>query len=266
MGCACSKSRTSSFSEELDEAPIPVPPSWLHHADSAGQDLEFDQRMQEQQRHWEQVAMFSNLESLLAQLREPADGGLAPVKLLKSEWIMQRATAARSSGAEARKNLALPRRQDLDTDAFYTVEELTALDDDGDLCLISISYCWETAEHPDPCCTTLLNIAAAIKRAQKSHVKRVDGAEYWKLPPRAAIFLDWCSLCQKDEHGQRTPPEQRAFGEALSNMQLWYAHTSACRLASALQLSSSPEPSPGPPRARPCPGPCAGMHTTRAHE
>ena len=52
----------------------------------------------------------------------------------------------------------------------------------------------------------------------------------------------WGSLHQKDANGQRTQPEQAAFGTALKTMGMWYAH----RLTTTVILSELP---PGWPRS-----------------
>jgi hypothetical protein len=51
------------------------------------------------------------------------------------------------------------------------------------------------------------------------------------------------SLHQKDAEGQRTAPEQAAFGTALKTMGMWYAH----RLTTTVILSELP---PGWPRSK----------------
>ena len=38
------------------------------------------------------------------------------------------------------------------------------------------------------------------------------------------MFWDWLSLFQKDHNNNRTVDEQAAFGRALANMGMWYAH------------------------------------------
>jgi len=45
-------------------------------------------------------------------------------------------------------------------------------------------------------------------------------------PPRATsqVFLDFCSLCQKDAAGQRTKAEVAGFGRALGNLDKLYSH------------------------------------------
>ena len=181
----------------------------------------------------DKYTLYQNAESLLRLLRQPTEG-LPPVRLLKCEWLVERASKARGADSKARQLLALPRRQELELtapDAFYLADEVESMEESMDgLCVISVSYCWEGADHPDPNCSILLDVADAIVAAQTEPVRRADGAVYWPLPKEAAIFLDWCSLCQKDEHGKRTSEENVAFGVALGCMQVWYAHTSTTSL------------------------------------
>ena len=56
------------------------------------------------------------------------------------------------------------------------------------------------------------------------------------------VARSWGSLHQKDANGQRTQPEQAAFGTALKTMGMWYAH----RLTTTVILSELP---PGWPRS-----------------
>ena len=56
------------------------------------------------------------------------------------------------------------------------------------------------------------------------------------------VARSWGSLHQKDADGQRTQPEQAAFGTALKTMGMWYAH----RLTTTVILSELP---PGWPRS-----------------
>jgi len=53
----------------------------------------------------------------------------------------------------------------------------------------------------------------------------------------AAVFYDYASLHQKDEHGERTPAEAAAFGAALDKMGSWYGH----RLSTTFSMSVLPE-------------------------
>jgi hypothetical protein len=57
----------------------------------------------------------------------------------------------------------------------------------------------------------------------------------------------WGSLHQKDANGQRTAPEQAAFGTALKTVNTWYAH----RLTTTVILSELPPGWPRSPEAAP---------------
>ena len=57
----------------------------------------------------------------------------------------------------------------------------------------------------------------------------------------------WGSLHQKDADGQRTEPEQAAFGTALKTVNTWYAH----RLTTTVILSELPPGWPRSPEAAP---------------
>ena len=180
-------------------------------------------------------------------------GGIAPVKLLSSKWIKERAAKLKAATTDdERRKLRLPRRQDLERDepeAFMSVERLKELPRKHGgverLQAAASSYCWLTPAHPDPLGEQLVSLAEAIEKAE------TEGFE--TFPSEAAIFVDFGSLCQKDPEmwvpccGGPTykPPEARtaeeaaaadayeasrngeereAFGVALSSMQIWYVH------------------------------------------
>jgi hypothetical protein len=86
-----------------------------------------------------------------------------------------------------------------------------------------------TGEHPDPLGHQLVSLAAAIERAEAekgmSHPEK--GQYHNGFPSEAGFFIDYASLHQKDANGERQPEEVAAFKEALSTMQIWYAHTKA---------------------------------------
>ena len=193
--------------------------------------------------------------SLFAALRPKTEGALVPVRLLRSSWIKARAARLRAATSEEeRRRLALPRRQALERDepsAFLSVDEMEALPrhDEvlgGQLALGASSYCWLTgaaggarthaadaweahrhppslvaAAHPDPLGEQLVSLAAAIERAEAEE----GGGFHDGFPSEAGFFIDFASIHQKDAAGERTPEERAAFAEALSTMQLWYAHT-----------------------------------------
>jgi len=74
-----------------------------------------------------------------------------------------------------------------------------------------------------------VSLARVIRRAQKSELPgqtdyKGEPHDIQRLPAEFGLFIDWVSLCQKDDDGQRTEAERAAFNDALSTMQLWYAH------------------------------------------
>ena len=87
---------------------------------------------------------------LFAALRAAKDGGLLPVRLLRSSWIKALAKKLRAAASEEkRRRLALPRRQELERveqTAFIDVDELEAMPRYGEfkdqLALGASSYCW----------------------------------------------------------------------------------------------------------------------------
>ena len=170
------------------------------------------------------------------------------VKLLRASSLVE---LAKEGGV-------LCRRQELPPEAFIGVEELKSLYGDGNrdgvLPILSVSFCWDTPQHPDPSGKQLATVAAALER---------EMPEYAKMGfTEMGVFWDWAALYQKDpEYFQetetpeakpegpereafledlkerrafyggkayeesRTLKEKEAFGHALHNtMDLWYAH------------------------------------------
>ena len=201
---------------------------------------------------------YTSVESIFEALMPRGDGGIAPVKLLKTEWIKERAAKLKAATTdEERRKLRLPRRQDLERDepeAFMSVERLKELPRKHGwrgverLQAAASSYCWLTPAHPDPLGEQLVSLAEAIEKAE-TKVNSWDPA----FPSEAAIFVDFGSLCQKDPvlwvpccggptykppeartaeeaaaadayEASRTGEEREAFGVALSSMQIWYVH------------------------------------------
>ena len=170
---------------------------------------------------------------------EATTTAIAPVKLLRASWVIARAAKLKAAAPAERAGLALPRRQQLEAEepsAFLSLTELKALPREhnpenpskqGKLALGCASYCWLTPEHPDPTGEQLIALADAIVALQSGERA---------FPREAGIFIDFASLCQKDEHGERTPDEKAAFGVALGGMQLWYASS----LATTFMLRSLP--------------------------
>jgi hypothetical protein len=145
---------------------------------------------------------------------------------------------------------------------------------DKPLRIIAISHGWLTPEHPDPFGEQLARFAKQVEH-ERQHCPggcfEVGWSLFWnalclglcagyccyviplvgqqcgdtdtQLPSgEFGVFYDFCSLHQKDANGQRTAPEQAAFGTALKTMGMWYAH----RLTTTVILSELP---PGWPRS-----------------
>ncbi|KAL1524608.1 hypothetical protein AB1Y20_019497 [Prymnesium parvum] len=164
--------------------------------------------------------------SLRAEEGEPS--GAAPVALVRASWLVERANAFRRAwdDSEERGDLLLPRRQEMPPEAFIYEEELRSLTPVGAynrIAVIAISHCWASARHPDPEGTTLLQIGSILEErlSMRSH-RNLGGYAFW--PSEAGVFLDWCSLHQKDSKDQRSAEEERLFRRALANMTIWYAH------------------------------------------
>jgi hypothetical protein len=167
---------------------------------------------------------FLNEEALLSMLEPQKDGELAPCAVIDGEWMLRRAAhVLQQPDREKRRALALPRRQDLERDvpeAFMSADRLRSLERGDErinspLPLVCVSHCWHGLSHPDPFGDNLLVLAEAITKARG--VDRFPKGEF-------AVFLDWCSLHQRDSSGERTPAERAAFSQALGRMNLWYAH------------------------------------------
>ena len=157
------------------------------------------------------------------------------VRLLKASYLMKLSDA----------NGVLSRRQELPPEAFISVEELKRLygegNRDGVLPIIAISFCWETAAHPDPRGKQLVTVATTLKR---------EMGKYARFFSEMGVFWDWAALSQRDprlwtpacmkEDADLTPDEEQqkrkyeasrseeettGFRYALhETMDLWYAH------------------------------------------
>ena len=166
---------------------------------------------------WRKLQMYTQPESLYELLRAPS-AMPAPVKLLKWSFLSERANLILSAGddQDARRRLALPRRQDLEAthpEAFYTVAEVMSLKRGnnqfagGPLSIVSVSHVWETAEHPDPFGHTLCRLVAAIRHSQATIV----GTHNVKLPEELAIFFD--VRAQKHRASNRVPAYREPYRE-----------------------------------------------------
>ena len=85
------------------------------------------------------------------------------------------------------------------------------------MCLVAISHCWLSPQHPDPDAISMSVLAAKL---------RVDITMYQKHYEDMGIFWDWVSMYQ--EHGGnsgRTREQYDSFKRALhETMDLWFAH------------------------------------------
>lgn len=205
------------------------------------------------------LTFYHELDSILAQLEGPTPA----VRLLDSAWLLRRADALAAAASDAeRAALALPHRQELERlhpEAFVSVDDVRQLEralgaerQVVGFAIGAISHAWAGADHPDPHGSSLLRVAQEVRAAQRGELRvQQPGAvagpfgptEYKVLPPRVALFFDWCSLfqAQKAADGaillRRTPAEQAAFRQALSQMEVWFAH----KMLFAVLLTSPPE-------------------------
>ena len=173
---------------------------------------------------------YNNAEEIFHWLRAPPGGGIKRVMLLRDEWILTLADKIEAAPTDAdRAELAVPCRQVLeerDPTAYYKPEEVEALERSDNeagrgnpraLAVLCVSYCWETPEHPDPFGRTLVKIAKAIRKLKTWN----NG---YGIPKKFAVFLDWTALPQKVNGQERNAEDKAAFDDALSCMQVWYAH------------------------------------------
>ena len=182
--------------------------------------------------HAQHIVDYNNEEEIFHWLRDPPGGGIKRVMLLRDEWILTLADKIEAAPNDAaRAELAVPCRQLLeerDPTAYYKPEEVEALERSEEgagfgnppaLAVLCVSYCWETPEHPDPFGRTLVKIAKAIRNL-KTWSHPLDNAAGKKF----AVFLDWTALPQKVNGQERNAEDKAAFDDALSCMQIWYAH------------------------------------------
>ena len=223
MRCICYNNAVETVDVES------VPPSssdaaqrrerWLRRESSA-MIKDFEKRMS-----GHSIDHFVHEEAIFSMLEPMSRSNeLAPCALLDGEWLLNRAALLQQcSSRDERRKLALPRRQDLERDepqAYMKVSTLRKLKRGDErinspLRLVCVSHIWHGVSHPDPFGDNLLVLADALIKARA--VERFPTGDF-------AVFLDWVSLHQRDANGKRTPKEQAAFRQALSQMNIWYAH------------------------------------------
>ena len=232
-GCCGSKLAEAPAKDEMPSSALPIssPPKALK--------LDYESRVEMARKEAMAAAarapeFYVEQESIFKLLENEPDR-LARVRLLDSQWILDRAAKLESATSDdERKALALPRRQDMERlypEAYISIKDLYSLPSNeftGALPIGAVSHAWLTPEHPDPFGEQLLALAAAIRKAQAGELRRQQPGWHaipsvkplLSLPARFALFYDWTSLHQKP----RSADEQAAFSEALSYMQLWYVH------------------------------------------
>ena len=127
------------------------------------------------------------------------------VGLLSFNWLADQAQA----GA------VLPRRQELPPEAFADVDALRAMHAAAPahvaaavLPMLSVSYCWLEARHPDGEGEQLKHIVGTLE----------PHAEAWReFFDDMGVFLDWCSIYQKDPalFDARETPEAKPEGAPM---------------------------------------------------
>jgi len=161
--------------------------------------------------------------------------GTTPVRLLRSDWLIETAYGRPQN---------LPLRQTLEAkqpEAFADaallkrclreVEEVDSSDPHMSFPgVVVLSYAWETPQHPDPRGTLLEQLAPVLEwytaeRAFRSQlVKSARGVQDYET---FCVFIDFWSLYQGAE---RTPEQLAAFELSLGSMDVWYGHIGTCTL------------------------------------
>jgi len=145
----------------------------------------------------------AELEALLAE--DTVLGG-SPVALVDARFLVALANAGG----------LLHRRQDLPPEAFIDLKHLQRMPLGwGSLRVVCVSHPWLQPDHPDPKGSTLYLLARVL---DKFLAFTGNGTCTW------AVFLDFCSLHQKDSSGRRTEAEQSLFATALGRLSDLYSH------------------------------------------
>ena len=173
----------------------------------------------------ESAWMMTEAEELEPLLTVDPELGDSPVKLVDARFLIGLA----NSGGR------LPRRQDMPDAAFLSLRRLRrmhlAMGFDN-LRVICLSHMWLQPDHPDPKGSTLRLLGLALQRFVEYHTKRRATFCGQKLPWTAsktpagtfAVFVDYCSLHQKDASGGRTVAEAALFKRALARLDDLYSH------------------------------------------
>ena len=159
-----------------------------------------------------------DLSDALANADAKIDGSLAErlrdgsVRLLRCSWLASPASNASLGRSASTGAVIMKRRQDLPPEAFVPCEEAAEMLERGDRSILSLSYGWLTALHPDPQGTTL----AAVRRFLK--------ADEATATSDLGLFWDFCSLPQRGPNGEKkTDQENVFFKRGLEVMGSFYA-------------------------------------------
>jgi len=136
------------------------------------------------------------------------------MKLVKGSWLLHYQTSGHSR---------FPRCQDIPPEGFWTAEEFESFQ--RLILTVAISYCWLHPVHPDPQGLHFQTLCRALRlRLEVTGPAKVEDI---------ALFLDYCSLPQKGEVGDRnspspgedrTPEEAQSFKKGLQQVNIVYAH------------------------------------------
>ncbi|CAK0846032.1 unnamed protein product, partial [Prorocentrum cordatum] len=187
------------------------------------------------------LARYTDATSLFDALAFTVEG-LHPVRLVRMSWLLQQ------------RGTVLKRRQELPEEAFVSAGELRAIWEasgrggaDKVAPIITISFCWDSREHPDP---NGVQLSLVIDTLEQERHKYSRGYGYFEGFSDMGVFWDWPSLLQGDpdkadeakaaalrqgktqkdaqkaaDEAKRTPAEKAAFKHGLQEtMDLWYAH------------------------------------------
>jgi hypothetical protein len=161
---------------------------------------------------WEQDAWTNcdgeGLEQLL--LADKELGNISPVRLLDARFLIE----------VARRGGRLHRRQDLPAEAFLECPEKMIFGPFHSLRVLCVSYPWLQPDHPDPKGSTL----QLLCRVLEQFVAYEDSSYPYRTSATFGVFIDFCSLPQKDAEGKRTPNELALFQRALGCLDQLYSH------------------------------------------
>lgn len=171
----------------------------------------------------------------LADLVREGANGTTPVRLLRSDWLIETAYG-RPQNLPLRQTLEAKQPQAFADAALLRrclreVEEVSSADPQMTFPgVVVLSYAWETPEHPDPRGTLLEQLAPVLEwytseRAFRAQIaKSARGVQDYET---FCVFIDFWSLYQGAE---RTPEQLAAFELSLGSMDVWYGHVGTCTL------------------------------------